>query len=196
MDNLVYHYLDVMDQLGLDRPHVVGASFGGWIAAELAVAAPHRIGSLVLLAPAGLRLPEHPVADLFIMSPEQVLTALFHDPAAASGLFPAEARTWTSYWRSTATWRRWPGSPGRRSSAIPNWNGGFRDPPARHPGRLPVRRPAHPGRAPPRCARAHPGSPVRRDRGLRPRDVLRTPPRSSPTWWPPSWTSTAWSRGV
>lgn len=90
MDDLVYHYLDVMDQLGLDRPHVVGASFGGWIAAELAVAAPHRIGSLVLLAPAGLRLPEHPVADLFIMSPEQVLTALFHDPAAASGLFPAE----------------------------------------------------------------------------------------------------------
>jgi pimeloyl-ACP methyl ester carboxylesterase len=90
MDDLVYHYLDVMDQLGLDRPHVVGASFGGWIAAELAVAAPHRIGSLVLLGPAGLRLPDHPVADLFIMSPEQVLTSLFHDPATAAGLFPAE----------------------------------------------------------------------------------------------------------
>jgi len=90
MDDLVYHYLDVIDRLGLDRPHVVGASFGGWVAAELAVAAPHRVGSLVLLAPAGLRLPEHPVADLFIMSPEQVLTALFHDPAAAAGLFPAE----------------------------------------------------------------------------------------------------------
>ena len=90
IDDLVYHYLDVMDQLGLERPHVVGASFGGWVAAELAVAAPHRIGSLVLLGPAGLRLPEHPVADLFIMSPEQVLTALFYDPAAAAGLFPAE----------------------------------------------------------------------------------------------------------
>jgi pimeloyl-ACP methyl ester carboxylesterase len=89
IDDLVYHYLDVMDQLGLDRPHVVGASFGGWVAAELAVAAPHRIGSLVLLAPAGLRLPDHPVADLFLMSPEQVLTALFQDPAAAAGLFPA-----------------------------------------------------------------------------------------------------------
>ena len=54
MDDLVYHYLDVMDRLGLDRPHVVGASFGGWVAAELAVAAPHRVGSLVLLAPAGV----------------------------------------------------------------------------------------------------------------------------------------------
>ena len=89
IDDLVNHYLDVMDQLGLDRPHVVGASFGGWVAAELAVAAPHRIGSLVLLAPAGLRLPEHPVADLFIMSPDQLVTTLFHDPGAA-GMLPAE----------------------------------------------------------------------------------------------------------
>lgn len=32
MDDLVYHYLDVMDALGLERPHVVGASFGGWLA--------------------------------------------------------------------------------------------------------------------------------------------------------------------
>jgi pimeloyl-ACP methyl ester carboxylesterase len=90
MDDLVYHYLDVMDQLGLDRPHVVGASFGGWLAAELAVAAPHRIGSLVLLAPAGLRLPEHPVADLFLMTPEELVAALFHDPAAGAGMLPAE----------------------------------------------------------------------------------------------------------
>lgn len=90
IDDLVYHYLDVMDQLGLERPHVVGASFGGWVAAELAVAAPHRIGSLVLLAPAGLRLPEHPVADPFLMSPDQLVTTLFHDPGAAAGMLPAE----------------------------------------------------------------------------------------------------------
>lgn len=90
IDDLVYHYLDVMDQLSLERPHVVGASFGGWVAAELAVAAPHRIGSLVLLAPAGLRLPEHPVADPFLMSPDQLVTTLFHDPGAAAGMLPAE----------------------------------------------------------------------------------------------------------
>ena len=89
MDDLVYHYLDVMDQLGLDRPHVVGASFGGWIAAELAVAAPHRVGSLVLLGPAGLRLPDHPVADLFLMSPDQLVATLYHDPAVAAGMLPA-----------------------------------------------------------------------------------------------------------
>jgi pimeloyl-ACP methyl ester carboxylesterase len=90
MDDLVYHYLDVLDRLGLDRPHVVGASFGGWVAAELAVAAPHRVGSLTLLAPAGLRLPEHPIADLFLMTPEELVAALFHDPAAGAGMLPAE----------------------------------------------------------------------------------------------------------
>ena len=83
MDDLVYHYLDVIDRLGLVRPHVVGGSFGGWVAAELAVAAPHLIGSLVLLAPAGLRLPDHPIADLFIMTPEQIVGTLYHDPAKA-----------------------------------------------------------------------------------------------------------------
>ena len=51
IDDLVYHYLDVIDALGLARPHVVGASFGGWIAAELAVHSPHRIGSLTLWVP-------------------------------------------------------------------------------------------------------------------------------------------------
>ncbi|MFL6073322.1 MAG: alpha/beta fold hydrolase [Mycobacteriales bacterium] len=90
MDDLVYHYLDVMERLGLDRPHVVGASFGGWLAAELAVAAPRAIGSLALLSPVGLRLPAHPITDLFLLTPEQVAGALFLDPAKASVLFPAD----------------------------------------------------------------------------------------------------------
>jgi pimeloyl-ACP methyl ester carboxylesterase len=85
VDDLVFHYLDVLDALGLDRPHIVGASFGGWIAAELAVYAPHRIGSLTLLSAAGLRLPEHPVTDIFLLPPPKMVTTLFHNqPPAAS----------------------------------------------------------------------------------------------------------------
>jgi pimeloyl-ACP methyl ester carboxylesterase len=80
IDDLVYHYLDVLDGLGLDRPHVVGASFGGWIAAEIAVHSPHLIASLTLLSAAGLRLPDHPVADVFLMAPAKLAAALFHDP--------------------------------------------------------------------------------------------------------------------
>ena len=83
MDDLVYHYLDLLDALGLERAHVVGASFGGWIAAELAVAAPHRVGSLTLLSAAGLRLPEHPVPDIFLMPPAELVATLFHNPPPA-----------------------------------------------------------------------------------------------------------------
>lgn len=80
VDDLVYHYLDVLDALGLSRPHVVGGSFGGWIAAELAVHSPHRVGSLTLLSAAGLRIPEHPVTDLFLLSPDKLVARLFHEP--------------------------------------------------------------------------------------------------------------------
>jgi pimeloyl-ACP methyl ester carboxylesterase len=80
IDDLVYHYLDLMDSLGLDRPHVVGASFGGWIAAELAAHSPHRIGSLTLLSAAGLRVAGHPVPDIFLMSPQKLAATLFHVP--------------------------------------------------------------------------------------------------------------------
>lgn len=82
IDDLVYHYLDVIEALGLDRAHVVGASFGGWIAAELAVAAPSAAGSLVLLSAAGLRLPGHPVPDIFAMTPDQLTATLFLHPPA------------------------------------------------------------------------------------------------------------------
>ena len=90
MDDLVYHYLDVIEQLGLDCPHVVGGSFGGWVAAEIAVLAPYEIGSLTLLGAAGLRLPDHPIADLFLMTPHQLADVLFHDPAKAAAMVPAE----------------------------------------------------------------------------------------------------------
>lgn len=80
IDDLVYHYLDVLDALGLDRPHVAGGSFGGWIAAELAVHSPHRIGSLTLLSAAGLRLPDHPITDVFLLPPDKLVSTLFNNP--------------------------------------------------------------------------------------------------------------------
>jgi pimeloyl-ACP methyl ester carboxylesterase len=80
IDDLVFHYLDVLDALGLDRPHVVGGSFGGWIAAELALYVPQRVASLTLLSAAGLRLPEHPVTDLFLLPPAKLPAVLFHNP--------------------------------------------------------------------------------------------------------------------
>ena len=83
VDDLVLHYDDLLDELGIPSATVVGASFGAWLAAELAVLAPARVEQLVLMAPIGLRLPDHPVTDIFLMHPEQRVAAAFHDPSRA-----------------------------------------------------------------------------------------------------------------
>ncbi len=90
IDDLVYHYLDVFDDLGLESFDLVGCSFGGWIAAELAVHSPHLIRRLVLMAPAGLRVPGSPPADLFVMGGPEVIETLFHDPAVIEAILSSE----------------------------------------------------------------------------------------------------------
>jgi pimeloyl-ACP methyl ester carboxylesterase len=88
--DLAFHYAEVLDRLALDRVLLVGSSFGGWVAAELAMLVPDRIERLVLIDAIGLRMPEAPVADLFAMSPQETGAALFHDPAAAAAMFAGE----------------------------------------------------------------------------------------------------------
>ncbi|MCH6166037.1 alpha/beta fold hydrolase [Pseudonocardia alaniniphila] len=80
---LVPHYVDLLEKLDVDRFDLVGASFGGWVAAELACSVPERIEHLVLMAPAGLHVPDAPPADLFTMSPPEIVRALFYDSAIA-----------------------------------------------------------------------------------------------------------------
>lgn len=94
MEDMVFHYLDLFDHLGLDRANLVGVSLGGWIAAEFAVRHPERVKRLVLGAPAGLWLEEHPMADMFALMrrPEKLRSLLFHDPDShlAKMLLPDE----------------------------------------------------------------------------------------------------------
>lgn len=94
VDDLVYHYLEVIELLGLERPALVGHSFGGWLAAELAVLAPDSFAALVLLGAVGLRIPEAPVTDIFFAPPQQLPALLFADPASAPfGAGPPDVET-------------------------------------------------------------------------------------------------------
>lgn len=52
---------NLLDALRLDRAHLVGMSIGGWLAANFALHAPHRVGKLVLLAPGGTLLTINPI---------------------------------------------------------------------------------------------------------------------------------------
>jgi pimeloyl-ACP methyl ester carboxylesterase len=84
--SLVEHYLSLLDALGLERVSIVGASLGGWLAAEIASTAPARVDLLVLMAPPGILIPAAPPADLFTMRPDEIVRALFLDPAKAEAL--------------------------------------------------------------------------------------------------------------
>ncbi|MFP5362798.1 MAG: alpha/beta fold hydrolase [Thermoleophilia bacterium] len=63
----------LLDALGIARAHVVGASFGGLVALELAVADPARVASLVLLAPALPDIEPSPQLLAFALAEEQAI---------------------------------------------------------------------------------------------------------------------------
>jgi pimeloyl-ACP methyl ester carboxylesterase len=86
MLDFTLHGWDVVSELGLERPHLVGHSMGGMIAAEMAAVAPNDLRKLVLIAPAGLWIPEHPIPDLYALLPHEYPKYLFHDPAAGLAL--------------------------------------------------------------------------------------------------------------
>jgi pimeloyl-ACP methyl ester carboxylesterase len=84
MLDFALHGWDVANALGLDRPHVVAHSMGGMIAAEMACISPERVRSLSLVAPAGMWIDEHPIADIFAVLPFDLPALLFHDPASGA----------------------------------------------------------------------------------------------------------------
>lgn len=51
-DDFVIWFDELLDALGLEKTHLAGLSYGGWIASEYALAHPERIEKLVLMAPA------------------------------------------------------------------------------------------------------------------------------------------------
>jgi pimeloyl-ACP methyl ester carboxylesterase len=75
----VLHYVDLFDQLGLDRDvNLVGFSLGGLLAARFAIEQKHRLRRLVLVAPAGLRVPGVEVDDFFRIPPEELVGRIVH----------------------------------------------------------------------------------------------------------------------
>lgn len=86
LDNIhdvAYFYLDFMKQLDLRKVTLVGNSMGGWMAMEIAVRDTSRLRSVVLVSPAGIAAPGVRPADIFLMSPEELVRGLFHDQKLA-----------------------------------------------------------------------------------------------------------------
>jgi len=86
IEDLVFHTVDVMDELGLERADVVGLSLGGWLAAELALRHPARVKRLVLVDAAGTRVPGVPRENVFMVPVAKARELLFHDPTSKLAL--------------------------------------------------------------------------------------------------------------
>jgi pimeloyl-ACP methyl ester carboxylesterase len=87
--DLLLYYDDLLTALGLDRVDLVGHSFGGMVAAELAATLPHRVRKLVLIDALGLWRDDAPVSDHVMVPPETQVQLLYHDagkPEIATGL--------------------------------------------------------------------------------------------------------------
>ncbi len=97
VEDHAFHLADLLDRLELGAVTLVGASIGGWLAAEFAFRHPDRVGRLVLVDPLGLYVPEAPGALFFgAAAPRgvgglgEVRGVLFADPdgPAARGALP------------------------------------------------------------------------------------------------------------
>jgi pimeloyl-ACP methyl ester carboxylesterase len=76
------HVVGLVDRLPDAPVTLVGTSFGGWVAAEVASYYPERVARLVLVDAMGLYVPGHPAAELFALTLRQLADLLLHDRAA------------------------------------------------------------------------------------------------------------------
>jgi pimeloyl-ACP methyl ester carboxylesterase len=82
--DLVHLYLAALDALPGDKVTLLGFSFGGWLAAEVAAACGHRLAKLVLVDPLGIKISDREtpdILDVFNKSPDEVRRKSWHDPA-------------------------------------------------------------------------------------------------------------------
>jgi len=83
VDDLAYLYLDLLDALDLRDVVLVGASLGGWIAAEMAVKTTERISQLVLLDSVGIKVGDREtrdIADIYAITDRQLAEIAYANP--------------------------------------------------------------------------------------------------------------------
>jgi pimeloyl-ACP methyl ester carboxylesterase len=85
IEDMAFHYIELLDALELDEVILGGVSLGGWIAAEVACRWPERVKKLWIADAPGLWVDEQPLPDMFrwINERDKIREMLFHDPHGA-----------------------------------------------------------------------------------------------------------------
>ena len=84
--DLALYYLDLLDELEVERVKVVGHFLGAMVAAEMAALSPHYVDALVLVAPAGFWIENAPIRDIFVLDDSEIRAEMWHDPRSPSAL--------------------------------------------------------------------------------------------------------------
>src|SRR5437899_4686358 len=84
--DLTLVYDGLLGALGIEHAHLVGHSFGGMVAAEIAAVFPARVKSLTLASPLGLWRDDAPSADILILPAAELAAVLWRDPASRVAL--------------------------------------------------------------------------------------------------------------
>ena len=88
IDDLVYLYLDLLDELDLREVLLVGFSMGGWVAAEMATMTTERLSRVALVNSVGVKVggrDDRDIADVFAVPGERLAEIMFHDPSMMPG---------------------------------------------------------------------------------------------------------------
>lgn len=83
VDDMAYLYLDLIRELKLDKVLLVGACFGGWIAAEMAVRTTAPFAGLLLSAPLGIKVGgvlDRDITDMHGIARSEFLKRAWADP--------------------------------------------------------------------------------------------------------------------
>ncbi|TDO52936.1 pimeloyl-ACP methyl ester carboxylesterase [Kribbella sp. VKM Ac-2571] len=79
--DLAASYVEMLDELDLTDVTVIGNSFGGWLAAEIALRKSPRVTGVAIVDGIGIEVDGHPLTDVSGLSPAELRTYSFHDPA-------------------------------------------------------------------------------------------------------------------
>jgi len=80
---LAQAYVALLEQLDVTDVTVIGNSFGGWLAAEIALQQSPRVSGAVIVDGAGIAVENHPVTDVRGLSLAEIQAYSWHDPSKA-----------------------------------------------------------------------------------------------------------------
>jgi len=76
-------YVTMLEQLDLTDVTVIGNSFGGWLAAEIALQHSPRVSGAVIVDGVGIAVEDHPMTDVRGLTLAQIQAYSWHDPSKA-----------------------------------------------------------------------------------------------------------------